>query len=62
MIPLTQQALDALQIALKLELDSVTFYQEAAKKAQNQLGKETFASLIKEEKGHMRYYVDCLKK
>ena len=53
MIQPTQQALDALQIALKLELDSVAFYQEATKKAQNQLGKETFASLIKEELGHI---------
>jgi rubrerythrin len=53
MIPPTQQALDALQIALKLELDSVAFYQEAAIKSQNPLGKDTFSSLMKEEKGHI---------
>lgn len=53
MIQPTQAALDALQIALKLELDSVAFYQEAANKAQNQLGKNTFTSLIQEEKGHI---------
>lgn len=53
MIQPTQQALDALQIALKLELDSVAFYQKATKKALNRLGKETFASLIKEEMGHI---------
>ncbi|MFB3895488.1 MAG: ferritin family protein [bacterium] len=53
MISPTKEALDALQIALKLELDSIAFYQEAAKKAQNQLGKDTFTSLMKEEKGHV---------
>ncbi|MDI6783697.1 MAG: ferritin family protein [bacterium] len=54
MIQPTQQALDALHTALKLELDSAAFYQEAAKNAKNPLGKGTFESLIKEELGHIQ--------
>ena len=49
----TKDVLDALHFALKLELDSASFYQEAAKTVKNPLGKATFKSLIKEELGHI---------
>lgn len=54
----TTKALDALQIAIKLEIDSINYYQDATQKTKNDMGRATFASLAKEELGH----IDIVKK
>jgi len=43
----------AAETAVKLELDSIDFYTDAAAKAGNELGRSVFESLIKDEQRHL---------
>lgn len=45
---------DATNFALKLEIDGITFFREAAVKTHNPLGKAMFLSFVEDEKEHIR--------
>lgn len=45
---------DATNFAIKQENDGLRFFQDAAKKTNNQLGKAMFLSLVEDEKEHIR--------
>jgi rubrerythrin len=52
---------DAVQIAIKMETDAITFYDEAARKTTHPFGKEMFSGFIKDEKRHL-VMLQCLFK
>jgi rubrerythrin len=52
---------DAVQTAIKMETDAITFYDEAANKTQHPFGKEMFKGFVKDEKRHL-VMLQCLFK
>lgn len=42
------------KIAIKMEIDGMAFYREAAEKTKNPLGKKMFLSFIEDEKNHLK--------
>jgi rubrerythrin len=42
------------KIAIKMEMDGIAFYEKAADKTKNPLGKKMFLSFIEDEKNHLK--------
>ena len=45
---------EAVETAVKMELDSIDFYTDAAKRTSNKLGRLLFESLVKDEQRHLQ--------
>jgi len=52
---------DAVQTAIKMETDAISFYEEAANKTQHPFGREMFKGFVKDEKRHL-VMLQCLFK
>jgi len=53
--------MDALDIALKMETDAITFYTEAARKTRYAAGKKMFEAIVADEKRHLEMITALLK-
>lgn len=53
--------MNAIEIAIKMEKDAIDFYQQAAQKTQNPVGKKMFISITEDEKRHLQMLSDILK-
>lgn len=56
MSELSPAAVDAIKMAIQLEKDGRTFFEEAAQKTENQLGKKMFERLAQDEIDHLRTF------
>jgi len=45
--------MDALELAMKMEKDAISFYSEAARKVQHPAGKKMFQTITEDEKRHL---------
>ncbi len=45
--------MDALELAMKMEKDAISFYTEAARKVQHPVGKKMFQTITEDEKRHL---------
>jgi rubrerythrin len=45
--------MNAIEIAIKMETDAINFYNEAAEKTQNPVGKKMFLTITEDEKRHL---------
>ncbi len=45
--------MDALELAMKMEKDAISFYTEAARKVQHPVGKKMFLTITEDEKRHL---------
>jgi len=45
--------MNAIEIAIKMEIDAINFYSEAAEKTQNPVGKKMFLTITEDEKRHL---------
>jgi len=52
---------DAIETAIKMETDAITFYGEAAHKTSHPFGKEMFRGFIKDETRHLKMLQDIFK-
>ncbi len=52
---------DAVQTAIKMETDAISFYEEAANKTNHPFGREMFRGFVKDEKRHL-VMLQCLFK
>jgi len=52
---------DAVQTAINMETDAISFYEEAANKTQHPFGKEMFKGFVQDEKRHL-VMLQCLFK
>jgi rubrerythrin len=52
--------MDALDVAKKMEIDSIKFYTEAAKKTKNPVGKKMFAMVIEDENRHLEMVIQMI--
>lgn len=52
---------NAVETAIKMETDAITFYEEAANKTQHPFGKEMFRGFVKDEKRHLAMLQDIFK-
>jgi len=55
------KTLEALRIAIQMEVDGKEYYQKASKSSDNQLGKELFQSLAAEEDIHQQKFEEIYK-
>ncbi len=53
--------MDALEIALKMETDAITFYTEAAGKTNSPAGKKMFQTIAEDEKRHVEMISQVIK-
>ncbi len=53
--------MNAIEIAIKMEKDAIDFYQQAAQKTQNPVGKKMFISITEDEKRHLQMLSNILK-
>ncbi len=53
--------MNAIQIAIKMETDAISFYKEAAEKAQHPVGKKMFLSIADDEKRHLQILESIFK-
>ncbi len=53
--------MNAIEIAIKMEKDAIEFYQQAAEKTQNPVGKKMFLSITEDEKRHLQMLSNILK-
>lgn len=53
--------MDALEIAMKMETDAITFYTEAARKTKYPAGKKMFETITADEKRHLEMIVQIIK-
>jgi rubrerythrin len=53
--------MNAIEIAIKMEKDSIIFYTEAAEKTKNPVGKKMFLTITKDEKRHLEMLSDIFK-
>jgi rubrerythrin len=49
--------MNALEVAKKMEIDSIKFYTEAEEKTKNPVGKKMFAMVIEDEKRHLEMVI-----
>jgi rubrerythrin len=47
-------AMNALEIARKMETDAIKFYKEASEKTRHPAGKKMFLSIVEDEKRHLQ--------
>jgi rubrerythrin len=52
---------DAVETAIKMETDAITFYQEAIKNTSHPFGKEMFSGFVKDETRHLKMLQDMFK-
>jgi rubrerythrin len=52
---------DAIETAIKMETDAMSFYSEAANKTKHPFGKEMFKGFIKDETRHLKMLQDMFK-
>ena len=53
--------MNAIEIAIKMEKDSIKFYTEAAEKTSNFVGKKMFLSITEDEKRHLEMLAEIFK-
>jgi rubrerythrin len=53
--------MDALELAMKMEKDAVTFYSEAARKTNHAAGKKMFQTITEDEKRHVEMVSQLIK-
>ena len=53
--------MDALELAVKMEKDAVTFYSEAAQKTKHPAGKKMFETITEDEKRHVEMVSQLIK-
>ena len=53
--------MDALELAMKMEKDAISFYSEAAQKVQHPAGKKMFQSVTEDEKRHLAMIGQLIK-
>jgi rubrerythrin len=53
--------MDALEIAMKMETDAISFYTEAAKKTNYPVGKKMFLTVSEDEKRHLEMIAQVIK-
>lgn len=53
--------MDALEIAMKMETDAITFYTEAARKTKYLAGKKMFQTITEDEKRHLEMISQLVK-
>lgn len=56
MSEISSKAVEAIKMAIQLEKDGHTFFEEAAKKTENKLGKKMFETLAKDEINHLHTF------
>jgi len=56
-----EHAMDALEIALKMETDAITFYTEAVGKTNSPAGKKMFQTIAEDEKRHVEMISQVIK-
>ena len=53
--------MDALEMAMKMEKDAITFYSEAARKTKYPAGKKMFDTISQDEKRHLEMISEIIK-
>lgn len=53
--------MNAIQIAIKMETDAISYYREAAEKTAHPVGKKMFLSIIEDEKRHLAMLQEIFK-
>lgn len=53
--------MDALELAMKMEKDAITFYTEAARKTTSPAGKKMFQTITEDEKRHLEMVSQIIK-
>lgn len=53
--------MDALELAMKMERDAISFYTEAARRVQHPAGKKMFLSVTEDEKRHLEMIGQLIK-
>jgi len=53
--------MDALELAMKMETDAISFYTEAARKTRYPAGKKMFAAITEDEKRHLEMISQIIK-
>ena len=53
--------MDALELAMKMETDAITFYTEAARKTKYPAGKKMFQTITEDEKRHLEMIAQIVK-
>jgi rubrerythrin len=53
--------MDALEIAVKMEQDAISFYTEAAQKTKYPVGKKMFQTITEDEKRHLEMITEVIK-
>ena len=53
--------MDALEMAMKMETDAITFYTEAARKTKYPAGKKMFLTITEDEKRHLEMIAQIIK-
>jgi rubrerythrin len=53
--------MNAIQIAIKMETDAISYYREASEKTAHPVGKKMFLSIIEDEKRHLEMLQDIFK-
>ena len=53
--------MDALELAMKMEKDAITFYSEAAQKTKSPAGKKMFQTITEDEKRHLEMVSQLIK-
>jgi rubrerythrin len=53
--------MDALEIAMKMETDAISFYTEAARKTNYPVGKKMFLTVTEDEKRHLEMIAQVIK-
>ena len=53
--------MDALEMAMKMETDAISFYTEAARKTKHAVGKKMFQTITEDEKQHLAMIAQIVK-
>lgn len=53
--------MNAIEIAIRMETDAITFYTDAAKKTKNPVGKKMFLTITEDEKRHLKMLSQIFK-
>jgi rubrerythrin len=56
-----EDAMDALEVAMKMETDAISFYTEAARKTKYPAGKKMFQTITEDEKRHLQMISEIIK-
>jgi len=56
-----EDTMDALEMAMKMETDAITFYTEAARKTKYPAGKKMFQAITEDEKRHLEMISQLIK-